>query len=155
MSGYSGGKADTATYNQVTSGTTGHAEVIQIVYNEDVISFEDLVRIHLYTHDPTTLNRQGADRGTQYRSAIFYHSDEQKQAAEKVMAELQSDYADPIVTELAEYEAFYKAEDYHQDFYKNNQNNRYCSVVISPKLQKLRKKYSDKLKNKENILFGK
>ncbi len=153
LSGYSGGKADTAVYDQVTSGTTGHAEVIQIIYNEEVISFEDLVRIHLYTHDPTTLNRQGADRGTQYRSVIFYHSGEQKEMAEKVIAELQSDFSDPIVTEIASFEAFYKAEDYHQDFYKNNQNYPYCSVVISPKLKKLREKYSDKLKNREDY-FG-
>ncbi|GJM31447.1 MAG: peptide methionine sulfoxide reductase MsrA [Saprospiraceae bacterium] len=155
VSGYSGGTADTANYNEVTSGTTGHAEVIQVVYNEDVISYGDLVRLHLLTHNPTTLNQQGADRGTQYRSAIFFHSDEQKEIAEQVLSEMKAEFSDPIVTELVAFEAFYKAEDYHQDFYKNNQNYPYCSVVISPKLKKLREKYSDKLKNKENILHGK
>jgi peptide methionine sulfoxide reductase msrA/msrB len=145
-SGYSGGTAETANYDAVCSGATDHAEVIQIIFNEEVISFEDLVRVHFYTHDPTTLNRQGNDRGPQYRSVIFYHDDAQKAAAEKVMAELKPEFKDPIVTELAPYEAFFKAEDYHQDFYKRNQNYPYCQVMIPPKLRKLREKYSNKLK---------
>ena len=147
-SGYSGGSPETATYEQVCSGTTDHAEVIQIVFDHEVISYEDLLRMHLLTHDPTTLNRQGADKGTQYRSVIFFHDDEQKATAEKVLAEMQSDFDSPIVTELAAFEAFHVAETYHQDYYKNNPGNGYCQVVISPKLRKLRAHYADKLKAK-------
>lgn len=146
ISGYCGGTPETATYEQVSSGTTGHAEAVQAVFNQDVISYEDLLRLHMLTHDPTTLNRQGADRGPQYRSAVFYHDEQQKAAAEKVIAELDPHFDDPIVTELAPFEAFYRAEDYHQEFYRQNPANRYCLAVITPKLQKLREKYPDKLK---------
>ncbi len=146
ISGYCGGTPETATYEQVSSGTTGHAEAVQAVFNQDVISYEDLLRLHMLTHDPTTLNRQGADRGPQYRSAVFYHDEQQKAAAEKVIAELDAHFDDPIVTELAPFEAFYRAEDYHQEFYRRNPANRYCLAVITPKLQKLREKHSDKLK---------
>ena len=148
-SGYSGGKATEATYRQVAGGRTEHAEVIQIVFNSDVISFKDLVRIHLHTHNPTTLNRQGADAGPQYRSVIFFHDAEQEEIACKVLAEEQSEFSDPIVTEITEFAAFFPAEEYHQDFYNRNENYPYCNVVITPKLQKLRAKYSAKLKNNE------
>ncbi|MCB0570624.1 MAG: bifunctional methionine sulfoxide reductase B/A protein [Phaeodactylibacter sp.] len=146
LSGYSGGTPETATYEQVCSGTTGHAEAVQVVFNQEEISYESLVRMHLLTHDPTTPNRQGADRGPQYRSAIFYHDDEQKAAAEIVIAELDAEFDDPIVTELTPFEAFYRAEEYHQEFYSRNPANRYCVAVISPKLQKLRVMHSEKLK---------
>ena len=145
-SGYSGGDEASADYAQVSGGHTGHAEVVQIVFNREEISFEDLLRMHLLTHDPTTLNRQGADRAPQYRSVIFYHDEEQRAAAEKVIAELQPEFDDPIVTELTLFEAFYPAEAYHQEFYRRNEDYPYCRVVISPKLRKLREKYGDKLK---------
>ncbi|MCI5082395.1 MAG: bifunctional methionine sulfoxide reductase B/A protein [Saprospiraceae bacterium] len=154
-SGYSGGAAETATYDRVKTGNTKHAEAIQVTFDESQISYEDLLRIHLLTHDPTTLNRQGADKGPQYRSAIFYHNDEQKAAAQAIMEEIQSEYNDPIVTELAAYEAFHKAEDFHQNFYKRNEGYPYCQVVISPKLQKLRAKYSDKLKDNNPTIQAK
>jgi len=148
-SGYSGGSVENPTYEEVTTGSTGHAEVIQVIFDQSIISYEDLVRIHLHTHNPTTLNRQGADVGTQYRSAIFTHDEAQAEAAQKVLEEEKSSFSDAIVTEIAPFEKFYPAESYHQNFFKRNPNHGYCNVVITPKLQKLRAKYSDKLKNGE------
>lgn len=147
VSGYSGGNAPGhPTYREICSGLTGHAEVIQITFNTDIISYEELLIIFMTTHDPTTLNRQGADKGTQYRSVIFYHDDAQKKIAEDVLKAMATYYEDPIVTELSPLEVFYKAEDYHQDYYKNNKEQGYCNFVITPKLVKLRKLYADKLK---------
>ncbi|MFP9098350.1 bifunctional methionine sulfoxide reductase B/A protein [Flavobacterium sp. RHBU_24] len=145
-SGYSGGKIDNPTYREVCSGITGHAEVVEVTYNPDEISFDDLLRIHLSTHNPTTLNRQGADAGTQYRSVIYYRNAEEKEAAARIIAELQEAYADPIVTELSPFEQFYKAEEYHQDYYKNNSQQGYCQAVIDPKLKKFKQLFKDRLK---------
>ncbi len=144
-SGYSGGAMHNPSYRQVCSGTTGHAEVIQVQFDPNAISYRDLLEIHLETHDPTTLNRQGADRGTQYRSVIFTHGDEQKQVAAETLKAVQEKYQDPIVTEIADFEAFYKAEDYHQDYYNLNSSAGYCQAVISPKLRKFREKFKAKL----------
>ncbi len=147
-SGYSGGQVDNPTYKQVCAGTTGHAEVIQITYDPKVISFPELLEVFWQTHDPTTLNRQGADVGTQYRSAIFYHTPEQKELAEKYKKELDASgaFAKPIVTEIAPFTKFYKAEEYHQNYYKNNPEQGYCSYVIRPKVEKFQKVFKDKLK---------
>ncbi len=152
--GYSGGSVENPTYKQVTTGTTGHAESIQVIFDSSVISYEDLVRIHMHTHDPTTLNRQGADVGTHYRSAIFFHDDEQKAVAERVIAEEVDNFNNPIVTEVSPFKKFFRAEMYHLDYYSRNNSQPYCSVVISPKLQKLRERYSDKLKkgNDEKLI---
>ena len=139
VSGYTGGKTDNPTYDDVCSGTTGHAEVSQIEFDPKKISFEQLLDVFWHAHDPTTLNRQGADVGTQYRSAIFYHSEAQKLAAEKSKKAAQADFASPIVTEITPLTKFYKAENYHQDYFRNNPQNRYCSFVIRPKLEKLNK----------------
>lgn len=147
ISGYSGGNAPgKPTYREICSGLTGHAEVIQITYNADIISYQDILIIFMTTHDPTTLNRQGADRGTQYRSVIFYHSKEQKEIAEQVVKKLQPYYNNPIVTEISEAPIFYEAEKEHQNFYKENTQNGYCSFVIEPKLAKLRELHASKLK---------
>jgi len=137
VSGYMGGETIDPTYEEVCRGDTGHAEVIQLEFDPSVVSFEDLVDVFWQAHDPTTLNRQGADIGTQYRSAIFYHSEEQKQTAAASMARAQADFKDPIVTEITEASKFYNAEGYHQDFYSNNKSYPYCRVVITPKLKKL------------------
>lgn len=146
VSGYAGGNAPgKPTYREICSGLTGHAEVIQITFDSNVISYNDILIIFMTTHDPTTLNRQGADKGTQYRSVIFYHNDTQKQTAEKIIQEIQAYYDDKIVTEISELPIFYEAEDYHQNYYNNNQNAGYCSFVIAPKLVKLRKLHADKL----------
>lgn len=145
-SGYSGGEVDNPSYQDVCNGTTGHAEVVEVTYNPDEISFEDLVRIHLTTHDPTTLNRQGADRGTQYRSIIFYRNEEEKELASKVVDEVQSVYQNKIVTELKKFEKFYPAETYHQDYYASDPDRPYCQVVIDPKLQKFKELYKEKIK---------
>ncbi|WP_242084373.1 peptide-methionine (S)-S-oxide reductase MsrA [Aestuariivivens sediminis] len=147
VSGYSGGTVPGhPTYREVCSGLTGHAEVVQITFNENVISYEDLLTIFMTTHDPTTLNRQGADKGTQYRSIIFYHDETQKQVAHKVIEKVSALYDDPVVTEIAPLTIFYEAEAYHQNYYRNNQAQGYCSFVISPKLAKFRKNHNDKLK---------
>lgn len=146
ISGYSGGHDDNPTYQNVCAGITGHAEVIQVTYDADVISFEDLIEIHLHTHNPTTLNQQGADRGTQYRSIIFYQNEEEKNRVAKVLKTAQADFKTPIVTELQPLEKFFAAEAYHQNYYNRNSFQPYCMVVISPKLRKLRKKYASKLK---------
>ena len=147
VSGYTGGTAPgKPTYREVCSGLTGHAEVIQITFDPTIISFEDLVVIFMTTHDPTTLNRQGGDVGTQYRSVIYYHNEVQKEIAETVIKDIQSYYDNPIVTEISPIGIFYEAEDYHQNYYANNQTQGYCSYVITPKLSKLRKLHADKLK---------
>jgi peptide-methionine (S)-S-oxide reductase len=148
VSGYSGGNAPgKPTYREVCSGLTGHAEVIQVTYDADVISYEDILVIFMTTHDPTQLNRQGADVGTQYRSVIYYHDDVQKQIAEVVVQQLAAYFDDPIVTEISPLDIFYDAEDYHQDYYRNNTEQGYCSFVIAPKIMKLRKLHADKLKS--------
>src|ERR1044071_3688387 len=148
-SGYTGGHVENPTYKQVCSGQTGHAECLQIVYDPSKISFDELLEVFWKTHDPTTLNRQGGDVGTQYRSAIFYHNDEQKQKAEKYKAELDKSGAfdNPIVTEIVPYTKFYKAENYHQEYYElNKDSNPYCTIVIQPKLEKFEKVFKNKLK---------
>jgi len=149
-SGYSGGSVPNPTYKEVCTGETGHAETVQIVYDPAKITFDELLEVFWQVHDPTTLNRQGADVGTQYRSAIFYRDDEQKQKAEKYKAELDKSGAinKPIVTEITKFDKFYSAEDYHQDYYANNSNtNPYCSIVIRPKLEKFEKVFKKKLKH--------
>jgi peptide-methionine (S)-S-oxide reductase len=148
-SGYSGGKAERPTYKEVCSGETGHAECVQIVYEPEKISYDELLEVFFEVHDPTSLNRQGADVGTQYRSAIFYHNAAQKEKAEYYKNELNKSgaYDKPIVTEIAAFTKFYPAEDYHQEYYENNKNtNPYCSVVIRPKLEKFEKVFSKRLK---------
>ena len=147
-SGYSGGTVAAPSYEQVCTGKTGHAEVVQVSFDPGVISYEDLLRIFFTVHDPTTLNRQGSDTGTQYRSVIFYHDENQKKAAEKIMKEISDEkiWDDPIVTELSPFGAFYKAEGYHQEYFANNPNQGYCRIVIAPKVAKFRKHYSDRLK---------
>ncbi len=149
-SGYSGGTVANPTYKEVCTGETGHAECVQIVYDPEKISFDELLEVFWQVHDPTTLNRQGADVGTQYRSAIFFHNEMQKQKAEKYKAELDKSGAfdKPIVTEITRFDKFYPAEDYHQDYYANNKNsNPYCSIVIRPKLDKFEKVFKNKLKH--------
>jgi peptide-methionine (S)-S-oxide reductase len=147
ISGYSGGNVPgKPTYREVCSGLTGHAEVVQITFDANVISFEDILIIFMTTHDPTTLNRQGADYGTQYRSVIFFHTLEQKVTAQKVINDLQDVFENPIVTELSPIDKFFEAEDYHQNYYSNNQNQGYCNFVITPKLAKLKKLHASKLK---------
>ncbi|MGB1103496.1 MAG: peptide-methionine (S)-S-oxide reductase MsrA [Crocinitomicaceae bacterium] len=139
VSGYSGGQAPGhPTYREVCSGRTGHAEVIQVEFDADEISYFDLLMIFMTSHDPTTLNRQGADRGTQYRSVIFYHNDHQRKTAEEVIKKLSDVYSDTIVTELSPLDIFYAAEDNHQNYYNENSDAGYCRVVIAPKLSKLR-----------------
>jgi peptide-methionine (S)-S-oxide reductase len=148
QSGYSGGHVANPSYEDVCTGTTGHAEVVQITFDPSVVSFDDLLHVFFTIHDPTTLNRQGGDVGTQYRSAIFYHSPEQKATAERVIAELQAEnvWDDPIVTEVKPLAAFYPAEEYHRDYYRRNPNQGYCRAVIAPKVAKVRKLYFDRLK---------
>jgi len=144
LSGYAGGDVPNPTYKQICTGNTGHAEVVQIAYDPNVVSYRDLLEIFFTIHDPTTLNRQGADVGTQYRSAIFYHDEEQRRAAEEIIAELQDEgvFDKPIVTQVTPLDKFYVAEDYHQDYYENNPNQPYCMVVVAPKLAKFRKKFA-------------
>ncbi|MFN2159384.1 MAG: peptide-methionine (S)-S-oxide reductase MsrA [Anaerolineales bacterium] len=146
--GYSGGETQFPSYKDVCTGTTGHAEVVQITYNPEVISFKDLLRIFFTYHDPTTLNRQGADVGTQYRSIILYHNERQKIEAEQVIAEIEKAglWENPIVTEAVPFKEFFIAEDYHQGYFEKNPNQMYCQVVISPKVNKFRKQHSKKLK---------
>lgn len=149
VSGYAGGDVPNPTYEQVCTGNTGHAEVVQIEYDPDVTSYRDLLEVFFTIHDPTQLNRQGADVGTQYRSAIFYHNEEQRQAAEEIIAELEAEevYSKPIVTEVSPLGTFYPAEDYHQDYYVNNPTQPYCMVVVAPKLAKFRKKFAEMRKS--------
>lgn len=147
VSGYTGGKISNPTYREVCSGLTGHAEVVQVVFDPQVISFEQLAEVFFYTHDPTTLNRQGADEGTQYRSAIFYHDEAQKTAALKVKEKMNKEVFDnKIVTEVTAISKFYPAEDYHQNYYNLNGNQPYCKIVISPKVGKLTDKFKHLLK---------
>lgn len=149
VSGYMGGHVKNPTYKEVCSGLTGHAEVIQVTYDPAIVTYAELLEIFWKTHDPTTLNRQGADVGTQYRSAIFYHTEEQKALAERYKKELTDAqvYDQPIVTEITPASVFYKAEDYHQNYYNLNGNVPYCSFVITPKLEKFKKVFKEKLKN--------
>lgn len=146
VSGYSGGQTLNPDYRSVCNGNTGHAEVIQVKFDPSQISYADLLRIHLATHDPTTLNRQGADRGTQYRSVIFTENAEQQAIAQQVLAEMQSAFDEPIVTQIVPLDKFYKAEDYHQNYYRSNPSAGYCQAVISPKLSKARALFREKLK---------
>ena len=149
-SGYMGGDQPNPTYRQVCSGTTGHAEVVQIAFDPQVVSFRELLEVFFTIHDPTTLNRQGADVGTQYRSAIFYHSPEQKEIAEKTISELNAEgiWDAPIVTEVSPAEQFYVAEDYHQEYYAQNASQPYCQMVVAPKVAKFRQKFLNKLKSR-------
>lgn len=146
--GFSGGQTVNPTYNEVISGTTGHAEVAQITYDPEKVTFQSLLEIFWKTHDPTTLNRQGADVGTQYRSVVFYHDNDQKLLTEKFLAELQKAniWDDPIVTQIEKFDVFYPAENYHKDYYENNPTNSYCSFVITPKIKKFEEIFSDRLK---------
>jgi peptide-methionine (S)-S-oxide reductase len=148
VSGYSGGALAYPTYEQICMGNTGHAEAVQITYDPEVISFLDILYVFWHTHDPTTLNRQGYDTGTQYRSVIFYHDEEQRVNAEKSKKEADDSGLWPgsIVTEIVPYTNFYNAEEYHQDYYRINQEQPYCQVVIDPKIRKMRKDFQDKLK---------
>jgi peptide-methionine (S)-S-oxide reductase len=151
-SGYSGGKVQNPTYAQVCDGDTGHAEVVQVTFDPQVLSYSDLLTVFFSIHDPTTLNRQGADAGTQYRSAIFYHDQEQKEAAEQVIKKIEGTaiWDDPIVTEVTPFDKFYLAEDYHQEYFVHNTYQPYCRAVIAPKVSKFRKQFVDRLK-KETV----
>lgn len=147
-SGYTGGEIKNPTYKEITTGTTGHAEAIKITFNPSVISYTEILEVFFSTHDPTTLNRQGYDKGTQYRSAIFYNSEEQKVAANNLIKALSEAkvFNSSIVTEVTTFDVFYEAEEYHQNYYNNNKTQGYCVAVINPKLEKFIKKYDDKLK---------
>ena len=147
-SGYSGGKIKNPTYREITTGKTGHAEAIQIYFDPSIITYQEILDVFFSTHNPTTLNRQGYDRGTQYRSAIFYHSEDQKNVATTFIKALTDAkvFDDPIVTEITKLDVFYDAEEYHQNYYNNNKTQGYCMAVINPKLDKFIKKYKDKLK---------
>jgi len=147
--GYAGGATKNPTYEAICTGTTGHAEVIQIAFDPSIIKYELLLEIFFKTHNPTTLNQQGADRGTQYRSAIFYHTALQKEAAQDIIKGLEANkvFDEPIVTEITAFEVYYKAENYHQNYFENNPTNGYCNAVINPKLTKFLKEYKDLLKD--------
>jgi peptide-methionine (S)-S-oxide reductase len=147
-SGYSGGTVPDPTYRQVCNGNTGHAEVVQVTFDPAVLSFRELLEVFFATHDPTTLNRQGADVGTQYRSAVFYHTPEQKETAEQLIAELNAAgiWDAPIVTAVVPFQAFYRAEDYHQEYFWNNPQQPYCQAVVAPKVVKFRKQFANRLK---------
>ena len=149
-SGYAGGHTVDPTYEQVCTGTTGHAEVVRITYDPNVITYRDLLEVFFSIHDPTTLNRQGADVGTQYRSAIFYHDETQRDVAEAMVAELEANrvFDDPVVTEVSPLAAYYPGEGYHQDYYRQNPGQGYCQVVVAPKLAKFRAKYASMLKDR-------
>jgi peptide-methionine (S)-S-oxide reductase len=147
--GYSGGHIKNPAYREVTTGRTGHAEVVQIIYDPKVVEFKEILEVFFATHDPTTLNRQGNDVGTQYRSAVFYHNEEQKQVAEEVIKLLEKEkaYNDPIVTEVTAFSAFYLAEDYHHNYFAKNKNQPYCQYVVAPKVEKFKKVFKEKLKS--------
>ena len=149
-SGYSGGHVKNPSYKEVCTGNTGHAEVCQIVYDPSEVSLNEILEVFWNTHDPTTLNRQGADMGTQYRSVIFYHNEDQRRYAEEMKSKLNQAgiWETPMVTEIVPFENFYKAEDYHQEYYINNTSQPYCRMVITPKLEKFKKVFADKLKEK-------
>ncbi len=146
-SGYSGGKIKNPSYREICTGSTGHAEVTQITFDPGIVSYEELLEVFWNTHDPTTLNRQGADEGTQYRSVVFYHNDEQKKTTEAYMKQLEASkvYKNPVLTEISPLAIFYKAEDYHQNYYALNPNQSYCQYVIRPKVDKFKKQLADKL----------
>ena len=148
VSGFSGGKTTNPTYREVCTGETGHAECVQITYDKTVTSLDEIFKVFFTVHDPTTLNRQGADEGTQYRSVIFYKNEEQKKAAQTIITALKKEkiYSSPIVTTLEPYTKFYKAEEYHQNYYENNKNKPYCRMVIQPKIEKFEKIFKDRLK---------
>ncbi len=148
VSGYSGGHTENPTYREVCSETTGHAEVVQIEFNPEELAYADLLRVFFAVHDPTTLNRQGNDVGSSYRSAIFYHSDEQKRAAEEIIKEVTEAqiYDNPIVTEVTAFDKFYPAENYHQEYFANNPAQPYCAAVVAPKVAKFRKQFVSRLK---------
>ncbi len=148
VSGFSGGKTINPSYKEVCTGRTGHAEVVQITYDKTITNLDEILKVFFTVHDPTTLNRQGADVGTQYRSIIFYHNEHQKQAAQKIIAALNKAkvYDSPIVTTVEPFTKFYKAEPYHQDYYENNMDQPYCRMVIQPKIDKFEKVFKDKLK---------
>jgi peptide-methionine (S)-S-oxide reductase len=150
VSGFSGGSVANPTYEEVCTGETGHAEVVQITYDKTVTDINEIFKVFFTVHDPTTLNRQGADVGTQYRSVIFYKNDEQRKAAQSIIAELNKAkvYSSPIVTKVEPFKKFYKAEDYHQNYYANNKSQPYCKMVIQPKIEKFEKVFKDKLKKK-------
>ncbi len=150
VSGYSGGHKENPTYQEVCAEMTGHAEVVQVTFDPEVLSYRDLLRVFFSVHDPTTLNRQGNDIGTSYRSAIFYHTEEQKKIAEEVIDEvtIEGVYDNPIVTEVAAFDKFWPAEDYHQEYFTNNPNQPYCAAVVAPKVAKFRQKFADRLKRK-------
>jgi len=147
-SGYSGGRVPNPTYHEVCDGDTGHAEAVQVTFDPSVVSYHDLLTVFFTIHDPTTLNRQGSDVGTQYRSAIFYHDEEQKKVAGEVIAEIGAAkiWEDPIVTQVAPFDAFYMAEDYHQEYFANNRFQPYCQFVVAPKVAKFRQKFAERLK---------
>lgn len=151
-SGYSGGKVKNPTYREICTGMTGHAEVVQVTFNPKEISYEDILEVFWNTHDPTTLNKQGADEGTQYRSVVFYHTDPQKKIAEQYKIQLDKSkvFKNPVVTEITPFSVFYKAEDYHQNYFALNPNQGYCQFVILPKVEKFNKQYAAKLK-KQNV----
>lgn len=144
--GYSGGKTKNPTYEEVSRGDTGHAESIQVTFDPDEISYEEILEVFFATHNPTTFNRQGADTGSQYRSAIFFHSPKQKATAKSVISKIQSSYSDTIVTEVTKFSGFTAAEDYHKNYYDSNKNNAYCKFVIDPKVKKFLKDFGEKLK---------
>lgn len=146
--GYSGGHVKNPAYREVCNGTTGHAEVVQVTFDPEQVSFSEILEVFFKTHDPTTLNRQGNDVGTQYRSAVFYHSDEQKEIAEKIIVQFENEkvYNDPIVTEITAFDTFYPAEDYHINYFARNKNQPYCQFVVAPKVEKFEKIFKDKLK---------
>jgi len=147
-SGYSGGDVPNPTYRQVCSETTGHAEVVQVTFDPEEVAYRDILEVYFTIHDPTTLNRQGADVGTQYRSVIFYHTERQKRTAEEVISEIEAEgiWNSPIVTEVVPFDEFYVAEDYHQDYFRNNGYQPYCQVIIAPKVAKFRKQHLERLK---------
>ncbi|MUV56491.1 peptide-methionine (S)-S-oxide reductase [Halogeometricum rufum] len=147
-SGYAGGHVENPTYEQVCEGTTGHAEVVQVAFDPDRITFEELLEVFFAIHDPTTEDRQGPDVGSQYRSAVFYHSEEQRETVERLVAEMNESgvYDDDIVTEVAPLDTFYEAEEYHQDYYEKNPDKPYCAVQIPPKLEKVREKFAGKVR---------
>lgn len=146
VNGYAGGTTPNPSYEQVCSGTTGHTEVVQVTFDPDEVTYRELLDLFFTMHDPTTLNRQGPDSGTQYRSAVYYHDDAQRETVEAALADAQAAWKHPIVTEVAPLDTFYAAEDYHQGYFRNNRGQGYCQVVIEPKVAKLRKEHLDALK---------
>ncbi|QJR81596.1 peptide-methionine (S)-S-oxide reductase MsrA [Alteromonas pelagimontana] len=149
ISGYAGGTVDSPSYEQVCGGNTGHAEIVRVEFDADIISFREILEIFFALHNPTQLNRQGNDVGTQYRSVVFYHNDEQKREAEAIIKEITDEaiWPDPVVTEVTELNHYFPAEDYHQDYFKNNPQNQYCAMVVAPKLAKFKKTFASRLRS--------